>query len=559
MKRIISTSLLLGTVLFSACRQEQPIDPADNGQKVVITEVSGSFMDEPETKTAFADGNVAHGSALHINWSAADMVNVWFNNTEAEVPFTSTNTAPASSVSFSGSLSVLTGTGEDGSDTADYMYGYYPYSEENTISNGVITATLPVEQVAVANNISNNLIPWAARSTNWALKFYNVGCWFRFKVSRDDIRYVELSGNNEEKIAGEYSIGFDDNSVPTIADCSNGAEVIRLNAPDNGTFATGTWYYIALLPTEFTEGFTLKAYTASQIGTFSTSASASFSRSSYGSYSSMASSMTFQDRPDIFTVGENKRVVFAPGNLMAKIGSYTPGEVTATASEWKFGEPTEVLGNANDSGNKLFFDGSADCVGKWVDHFAFQGASSIDDAQHRAHGLVRGYYNADYHGSVVDEPIYDGCWSGLTISNGEGYTWRPFSSAELINLIYMNNRSRCCPARIMDIEGFIILPDDFVDPQTNGGDKAIVTYQQGASKTDNSFDEAGWAAMSEAGAIFFPKADYWPGTDFQAGIGEAYWSEMAMNLDLSSGDGSLVLEATNRYNGCAVRLVRDVD
>ena len=50
MKKYCITSLFLGMILLPACqRQEQPVSPADKAQKVVITEVSGSFMDEPET------------------------------------------------------------------------------------------------------------------------------------------------------------------------------------------------------------------------------------------------------------------------------------------------------------------------------------------------------------------------------------------------------------------------------------------------------------------------------------------------------------------------------
>ena len=280
-------------LLASACQQEQTVSPADKGHEMVITEITGSIADEPESKTSFEDGTVAHGSALHINWSAADMVNVWFNNAAADIPFTSTNTAPASSVSFSGSLSVLTGTGEDGSDTEDYMYGYYPYGATNTINNGVITTTLPTVQTGVDNNISNGLIPWAARSSNWALKFYNVGCWLRIKVTVYGIEYIEFSGNNSENIAGEYSLGFDSNGIPTVADRSNGATTIRLNAPST-FFETDTWYYIALLPTTLTKGFTIKAYGTTQVGTFTTSSSVDFARGSYVSYSSMGSSMTFE-------------------------------------------------------------------------------------------------------------------------------------------------------------------------------------------------------------------------------------------------------------------------
>jgi len=452
-------------LLTSACQQqEQPVSPADNGQKVVITEITGAFMDEPETKTAFADGDVAHGSALHINWSAADMVNVWFNTTAADIPFTSTNTAPASSVSFSGSLSVLTGTGEDGSDTADYMYGYYPYSEENTISNGVITATLPSIQEAVEeDNIANNLNPWAARSTNWALKFYNVGCWFRFKVSRDDIEYVELSGNNKEKIAGEYSIGFDDNSVPTIVDCSNGAKVIRLNAPVIGNFATDTWYYIALLPTEFTEGFTLKAFTASQIGKFTTSSSVSFDRGSYISYTSMATSMTFQDREPSFTVGVGKRVVFAPSNL----------QYTISTNTWSFTEyPYTIVETQGQNVGSEYADQDVVSLFGWATSGYENNYPYMTDSD----------YSHNKYGPAITsgEFSYDWDW-GKNIN--DGYTWRTPTKDEwayVLNTRKEEYRFEKCSLFLDEIAGLILFPDGF-DPLGYGSIQLTYVNTPGAA------------------------------------------------------------------------------
>ena len=537
-------------LLAYACQQEaQTVSPADNGQKVVITEITGALMDEPETKTTFEDGTVAHGSALHINWSAADGINVWFNDAAAEVAFISTNTTPASAVSFSGILSVLTGTGEGGETAEDYMYGYYPYTDVNTISNGVITASLPVEQEAVANNIANNLNPWAARSTSWSLKFYNVGCWLRFKVSRDDIRYVELSGNNGEKIAGTYSVGFDANGIPTIADCSNGAEVIRLNAPDNGTFATDTWYYIALLPTEFTEGFTLKAYTASQIGTFSTSASVSFDRGSYVSYSSMASSMTFQSRPVYFTAGSgNQKIVFATSNLQY-IGS------TATPF-WRFAEhPWDMLGTTtgqNSSAVNVDRDLFGWATSGYLDHYPYMTSNNNDDYGPATwnSGSYEFDYNWDWGNNIDDE-----------------YTWRTPSYLEWYYVLYGRTETyKYAKGNVHNVNGLLVFPDGF-DPLASGVSISSAN-SEGVGYDTNHLSNANWDKLAEAGVIFLPITGLRNGTSvygvnslgyYWSKTGDYYEDEFRVSFSMFFDESNLMVDFTDLCYGMAVRLVRDIE
>ena len=82
-------------------------------------------------------------------------------------------------------------------------------------------------------------------------------------VNRDDITAVTIRGNKGEKIAGDFRFRFASEDTP-VAEA--GTETcVTLKAP-GGHFEIGALYYIVILPTEFSKGFTLMAENGSQVG-----------------------------------------------------------------------------------------------------------------------------------------------------------------------------------------------------------------------------------------------------------------------------------------------------
>lgn len=268
-----------------------------------------------------------------------------------------------------------------------------------------------------------------------------------------------------------------------------------------------------------------------------------------------------------FSVSDDKLVIIAPGNLMAKISSIN--FPTAAASEWKFGEPTEIIGIGETEGNYLFANGSTDCVGKWVDLFSWQGESSTNDATHRAHGLVSvGYNDTAYFGNQEDESLYAGCWDGLTIVNGGNYYWHPLTSSQWTYLCDGRNCSpRCVEASIAGLNGIIIFPDDYVHPSgvaaINKADDVKGEYE------DNIFDATAWNALQQAGCVFLPVTGFRNGAEMSSGRGGRYGSYWASNARGAQRAGDLWFYTeglgiepnalTNRFYGLAVRLVRDLN
>ena len=272
-----------------------------------------------------------------------------------------------------------------------------------------------------------------------------------------------------------------------------------------------------------------------------------------------------------FSVASNKRVALAPGNLMAKIGSFTEGSYTATASEWKFGDPMEYIGGSGSSGNFGFARGySSLCVGKWVDLFSFQGNSC--SPSNRAHGLVRitNGNNSSYHGNVAGEPVYDGCWNGLPITNGGDYNWRPLTHDEwtyLFNTRTVTNTlsdgARFTMATVGGSnKGMILFPDLYIHPAGTG---FVAGTFNSYSNFTATVSAEGWALMQAAGCVFLPCGGWREDTSFiSVGFQGCYFTatgdgtSSAWNLNFRDGAAS-PSDASMRYRGMTVRLARDVN
>lgn len=218
-----------------------------------------------------------------------------------------------------------------------------------------------------------------------------------------------------------------------------------------------------------------------------------------------------------FKVATDRSVVIAPGNLMAKIESYSGPDKHeedgvmyeygyATASEWKFGGYFEYIGGTKTSsgastatpencttGNDLLanagnpnYDFKGALIGKWVDLFTFQGSSLAEGR--RWHGLVN-RASTSWTGTAVGESLYSDCWNtkenndpsasgeGIYITNGGSYTWRPMTKDEWEYLLVgrastggatvgTSEHALHGRATVAGVKGLLIFPDGIT--WTNG-------------------------------------------------------------------------------------------
>lgn len=266
--------------------------------------------------------------------------------------------------------------------------------------------------------------------------------------------------------------------------------------------------------------------------------------------------------------GKYRKVVIAPGNLMAKIGTFVSVDATgvtttttgaqkaasyATADEWKFGDYLQYIGGDPTQGNYLLSTHQATCVGTWVDLFRWQGAS----ASRKLHGLftashssyypgvskyddassdLKAFYdsrNSEFYGTSATEALYSGCWNtdkdtypddAITISNGGSYKWRLLTHDEWVYLL--NTRptqtlnavpnARYAPVKIEGINGLLIFPDNVSavwNDATKGtlGNYPVKESINGSSCTwasASSYTHANLVALAGAGFVFLPAAGF---------------------------------------------------
>ena len=235
----------VAALMTCACSVEptDPIQPEENGEITVLT--AGFATAEDGTRTVRqADGKVF--------WSPGDQISIVRGSKNAK--FSASNTEPAASASFSGTMP--SGTGN--------FWAVYPYNANNNIQSGYLVTTLPNQQEAVAGSFADDLFISAAyvRNNTTSLKFHHQCGGVKFTVTQSGIKRVTLipaDGNVFlAGLIGLYagSVG----SAPYIRatgypeDMSN---TIELNAPEGMTLEVGEAYHFVTMPANLTGGFSL--------------------------------------------------------------------------------------------------------------------------------------------------------------------------------------------------------------------------------------------------------------------------------------------------------------
>ena len=242
-----------------------------------------------------------------------------------------------------------------------------------------------------------------------------------------------------------------------------------------------------------------------------------------------------------FSVASGKKVYFSKGNLQAKIASYASNK--ATASEWKFADSQDsYIGNA--AGNTTF------ATGTWVDLFSWVGNSATYDT----YGLITFTSSSkDNHGNVSGESLKTDWGTAAASSIGTGWRtltggsdgeWEYLFNGRTVNGGTGKGKSYTVGQKVNNVLGVVLYPDDY---------------------TGEVYSGSNWATFEAKGCVFLPAAGYrYEGTSLNlVGSNCYYWSgtanttNSAYRLSFYSNGGD-PQNSTNRYYGCSVRLVRDV-
>lgn len=249
-----------------------------------------------------------------------------------------------------------------------------------------------------------------------------------------------------------------------------------------------------------------------------------------------------------FSVGHNKYVYFAPGNLQ-----YSPAY-----KQWRFAlNEWERIGHKNTWSVYKFNTFELDKE-NWYDLFGY-GAS--------------GYQNTD--------PLYYSC-SGFDIANTY-YDWGKY--IDVVNSSYSNWRTptyeECCflfkdrphadklysIGTVNGIHGLIILPDNWICP------KGLTFEPLAKSPAINSYFDNDWSLMKKTGAVFLPAAgrlvsnsvvgaspdgnweggDYWTSTCWKSDTKNAY----IISFSMSWNNERMMEGGLDVSTNLSVRLVRN--
>ena len=240
------------------------------------------------------------------------------------------------------------------------------------------------------------------------------------------------------------------------------------------------------------------------------------------------------DGEGVFSIGENKQVVFALGNL----------RYTQSTGIWDFAENQYDMVNVNNIE-----------VGGTIDLFGWSGNQSAE----KPWGVNASTNNSDYAGEFVD-------WGTNTIANNQPNTWRTLTADEwnyLLNSRKDANQLKAV-AQINSINGLVLLPDNWTLPlgiefktgfHTDYGAEFYATHQ--------TFTPEQWQFMEDAGAVFLPAAGVRNGNDtYFANTYCNYWTATP-SYDyyaqyLCSNSADAYTDHHDRSNGRSVRLVKDV-
>ena len=225
MKTSVLTTALSATLLFFiSCSEKEAIihqaDPVDATQKkeVFITASLDEGTDSGTRTSLVTDEN---DKPAAIYWTPGDKIKVFSDGQAAE--FTSVNEEPTHVARFRGTVSFITGA-DDGVEPS-YVWGLYPYREDAVYDEptpgvsrtATITTTLPAIQTGKAGTFDDSYAITVGRSESLSIAFKSVYTMMRFSVTRDDIKAVSFKGNNNEAIAGRFTVGIDETAYPPLS------------------------------------------------------------------------------------------------------------------------------------------------------------------------------------------------------------------------------------------------------------------------------------------------------------------------------------------------------
>ena len=337
----LSAIALLGAVI-TGCNHLEIQPEEENLQTLEINKIT-AYNGDASTKTVLADDRTS------ILWKPNDQIKVFYGSASAQ--FTSMNTEPEECTIFSSNTSLVYGGTESSS---AYIWAVYPYSNNSTHDKTTVSLTVPNStNSVVAGSFANGSFPAIGRSKDTNIAFYNVCGGICFTVTNENVRSVSITGNNNEDIAGTVKVGFDENERPVVTEVIAGQKTITVGSTYNNTpFQVGTWYYIPMLPVNFTNGFTMRFskaynYSGTESALLVTNTPYEVRRSIFGQVENADNNLTYRVRVNSINFGNAKAYV-EPLSTVQLTYTLSPSAATYDSIAWTSSD--ENIATVNQSG-----------------------------------------------------------------------------------------------------------------------------------------------------------------------------------------------------------------
>lgn len=556
-------------------------------QKEANLEESQNELVEPVVPITYIEANrgitksSVDGSDGHFSWNTGDQIAVYANGYKISNPLESTYDGEASAVfSFSGGNVV--------DQLQRTNFAVFPaslvagYTTDVTAESFKITLPATYTLAQVQSELSP--VPMIATNTpKGNLSFRNLCALVRITVNNlsKDTRSIKVTFPGK-KVQGEFTLAnVVPGSTPIVTSDTVGSDD-TITITDLGiTGFTSNLVINVPVPTGVSSS---QVYTNVVVGAYDSgnhrihSISTPIRGTSWIPSSTSACKVTAH--LPVFTVSNDKKVVFAPGNLQAvlsdsMVGTVSSGHYFWGAKSWQFA-PNQYTFIGNTDVNKLA-DPQEDDV---IDLFSWVG-ESMNYSDGRKYGIFVFASSGGTSGMLGDEHGEEllADWGNNAIDAYQTGTWRTLSMDDWNVVLNEAGRtsSRFTKATLTvsespltTVNGLLVFPDQYTHPLDADFAKinrSGVTFAEAAAISLSDL-----ALLEAAGCVFLPATGtrtygsgrvisntdyvvYWTSTS-DAGSGNAK-ALYVTNSGVNGGQGGGYNRF--RYYGCAVRLVRDVN
>ena len=219
----------------------------------------------PSSKTLYSARLENLGSKVYVDsdlkahWNEGDEISIFSSSSNNKYKFN------GRSGDVEGDFS-LVGTYQSG-ENVPYVYAVYPYNAEiNLTPDYDINLFLPAKQHYAENSYgigANTMVAVTENNTSTVLNFKNICGYIAVQLYGDGIiKSITLTGNNNEKIAGQAIVAVTYGQTPDVMMSESAGTSIVLDCGEGvklgKSVEDATAFWFAVPPVTFSQGFTVR-------------------------------------------------------------------------------------------------------------------------------------------------------------------------------------------------------------------------------------------------------------------------------------------------------------